>query len=360
MKRINQKELDKFYKKNIVYLKRFYRNIGDNVDDSFDRIKISVEKKVLDIKNFSNYTYNKYFIPNVEKETVNKTIKIQDINKEVILVLSGGGARGSAHIGVLKYILENGLQVKAIVGTSVGSIIGGLYASGYSPYEIDDIFQKEKSNFLKLEKSGLKTIKKRTKIYKNIIKKYFKKNLEDCEIPLFVNVADVKNSQRVIYEKGDMYHIVKASSAIPFYFEPEKYDDKILYDGGVSDNFCVDMAHKINEDKNYSIIISDVSAATDETSNIKTSNFFFKLSKDFVENIDLIGNKHFPVRNEKDILSLINNMLYMLQQRETLGPEIQGGEIIITPHLKKMGMLQFSKHDFAFKEGYNRASKVLL
>lgn len=133
-------------------------------------------------------------------------------------------------------------------------------------------------------------------------------------------------------------------------------------DGGVNDNYCVDVARIINKN-NFSgklkIIISDVSAATDITSSIIASNFFLNLSKEFTETIKFIGWEKYPVRDKEDALSIINNLLFLLKKRGGLAPDVVENEFIITPMLEKMSVFDFKKYVWAYGKGVETAQMVL-
>ncbi|MCB4797982.1 patatin-like phospholipase family protein [Neotamlana laminarinivorans] len=208
---------------------------------------------------------------------VSVSAKAQDNNIEktepkVGLVLSGGGAKGLAHIGVLKVIDSLGVKIDYIAGTSMGAVIGSLYASGYSGNQLDSIFKSvDFDNILNdnLPRKA-KTLHERNNAERYAIKlpfNEFKINLPSalskghntynllsqlmlplCEtkdfkalpIPFFCIATDVEKGTPVVLEKGDLPLSVLASSALPSVFKPVFINNKMLIDGGVVNNYPID------------------------------------------------------------------------------------------------------------------------
>lgn len=151
--------------------------------------------------------------------------------KTIGLVLSGGGARGIAHIGVLRALEELGFKPDVISGTSAGAAIGAFYAAGYSPGQIEEIILNNKFfHFLDLawNSSGLLSAHSNEKMFRKYLdNKYF----QDLNIPLYVSATDLLSAETVIFSTGDVVDAVLASSAIPMIFEPVKYKKYLLIDG---------------------------------------------------------------------------------------------------------------------------------
>jgi NTE family protein len=155
------------------------------------------------------------------------------------IVLSGGGARGYAHLGVLQAINEVGIFPDVISGTSAGALVGVLYADGYSPYEILSMMNwASRFDFMRpaLPREGLLQINAITKILKSSL---HVKTFEELKIPLFVSATDLNNGMAVYFSKGDLFDPVIASASIPVLFQPVKIDDISYVDGGVLDNMPI-------------------------------------------------------------------------------------------------------------------------
>ena len=162
-----------------------------------------------------------------------------EVKKEINLVLSGGGARGFAHIGVLKALNDHGIYPKAISGTSMGAIIGVLYAAGLSPDDI--ITQIEKLKFYNLLTSFGKIRKRSLHILYPIIKKAIGINrFDQLNIPLHIAVTNVNHGRGEIITKGDCIHASLASASIPIIFRSYSNNRMNYVDGGLLNNFPID------------------------------------------------------------------------------------------------------------------------
>lgn len=155
------------------------------------------------------------------------------------LVLSGGAARGLAHLGVVKALYEHDIKIGCIAGTSAGSIAGAFLADGFDPEELLEIFLEKKIyEFLGITfgKMGLLKIKG--------IKEVLEKNLnaktfEDLKIPFFVACTNLNSGEIEYFSKGDLIEKVLASSSIPVLFAPVKINGSLYSDGGILDNLPV-------------------------------------------------------------------------------------------------------------------------
>jgi NTE family protein len=178
------------------------------------------------------------------------------IRKKLGIVLMGGGARGLAHIGVLESLKENGINFDLVCGTSMGGIIGGLFAYGYSPEEIRKMalnfdytksLRIPKTSFLKnlnnlFEIIFLSTYSrifekededKVEEILKEIVNDVL---IENLKIKFFCTAVDLISGKEVIFDKGPLYKALRATMSYPFIFKPLNYNKMLLIDGGVLDN----------------------------------------------------------------------------------------------------------------------------
>ncbi|MCX6287256.1 MAG: patatin-like phospholipase family protein [Bacteroidetes bacterium] len=200
-------------------------------------------------------------------------------SQKVAVILSGGASKGGAHIGVLRALEEQHIPISYIAGTSVGAIIGGLYASGYTPDEIETLisseeFQRNASGLMydeyvyyyRREESNASWIsldinpkKKITSSLPTSLKSPFMIDFRFMEIfappnaaaggdfdKLFVPfrcvVADIDSSSAVIIKKGDLGSAIRASMSIPFVYNPVILNNKVMYDGGMYNNFPTNVA----------------------------------------------------------------------------------------------------------------------
>ncbi|MEQ3665408.1 patatin-like phospholipase family protein [Olleya sp.] len=159
------------------------------------------------------------------------------MNPTIGIALSGGGIRGMAHLGILQYLYEIGIQPSVISGTSAGSLAGVFLAAGFEPKEIVEIGKAE--NFfnrssLELKSGGLFN----THIFERILNKYIPHDdFEKLNIPMYVTATNLVNAELVVFNKGSIATAVKASCAVPLVFKPVHYKDAYLCDGGILNNF---------------------------------------------------------------------------------------------------------------------------
>lgn len=152
------------------------------------------------------------------------------------IVLSGGGSRGIAHLGVLKALEELEIKITAISGSSSGAIIGALYGSGYTPDEILQIVLDIK--FLRILRPAI-SIRGLLKMdgLEAIYFKYIKVNsFESLKTPLIVTATDLQSGKTTYFSKGELIRPLMASSCVPVIFEPVSYQDRLYVDGGLINN----------------------------------------------------------------------------------------------------------------------------
>lgn len=171
------------------------------------------------------------------------------------LVLSGGGTRGFAHLGVIAALYENGIKPEVISGTSAGAIAGAFIAAGKNPNDIRNMLKTGsffKYSKLQLPKNGLMKLDGLKELFHREI---LVKNLEELEIPLFVTVSNL-NSGAVEYRNtGLLDETVLASSSIPILFAPVQINGNLFVDGGLLDNIPVEPI----KDDCEEIIVSNIS-----------------------------------------------------------------------------------------------------
>lgn len=214
----------------------------------------------------------------------------ENTNKPKIgLVLSGGGAKGFAHIGVLKVLEKEGVKIDYIGGTSMGAVVGGLYASGYSASQIDSIFKN--TNFDELLKDYIPRDSKsfyekhNDELYPvsllfnkfnigvpialskgmynyNLLTKLtdpvkYIRDFNKLPIPFVCISTDLETGKEVIFHEGYLPQAMLASSAFPTLFSPVEINGKLLVDGGVSNNYPVDEVRKMGADIIIGVDVQD-------------------------------------------------------------------------------------------------------
>jgi len=266
------------------------------------------------------------------------------VEPKISLVLGGGGSRGGAHIGVLKVLEEEGIHIDYIVGTSVGSLVGALYAGGLTPKEIEDLALKGtikkiyKTRFpvfrtlllpftklvYKIRKKGYYAglygdFKLRNYINNTIIEK--QGNLK-TKIPFNAVSVDLISGDRVILDIDDIGLAVQASTAIPGLRKPIRYEDKLLVDGGVIDNVPVEEACKMHSDI---IIIVDIDPSTEICSYADFSTYEKVLTRAF--NINLIAQSEEKLKWADVVITpKVLNIVVLDFNKDTLLGAIKAGE----------------------------------
>ena len=147
--------------------------------------------------------------------------------------LSGGGARGFAHVGVLRAFEERGIKPDVLAGTSAGSIVAALYADGYAPQHIIKLFSELNVRELVDVTLPRNSLLKFDKFVHFLESKFHAKCIEDLQIPTLITVTDFDHGKSVFFDKGDLPIRVAASCAIPIVFAPIEIDGIHYVDGGV-------------------------------------------------------------------------------------------------------------------------------
>jgi len=199
---------------------------------------------------------------------------------KIALVLGGGGARGLAHIGVMKVLREENVPIDMVVGTSVGALIGAVYCAGEPLYKIermgetihwDDLTDLSNTSFIKLLIS--EHLLSTDKIEKYLNEKIGKKDFSELKIPFACVATDLVTGERIVFREGEVAPAARASSTIPGLFDPVQYRHRYLVDGGLYDNIPTDVAKLMGAD-----IIIAVSVSADFTKN-NVSNVFMILTQ---------------------------------------------------------------------------------
>ncbi len=214
------------------------------------------------------------------------------------LVLSGGGARGFAHLGVIQALHENGIYPDIISGTSAGAIIGAMIASGHTPEECLHFFLGKKIlHFaqLTMSKKGIMILNGMEEKLREFLQV---KTFEDLKIPLVITASDFMNATPVHFEHGELLPCVIASSSIPVVFTPRMIDHVEYVDGGVFMNLPVRPIRKRCE-KIIAVEINSIDTSEKITNMIGMAIRSFHLGLDRNTDID---------RNMCDIFIAPQNM----------------------------------------------------
>ncbi|MFN3871219.1 MAG: patatin-like phospholipase family protein [Aquificaceae bacterium] len=158
----------------------------------------------------------------------------------VNLVLSGGAARGIAHIGVIKALQELGFEISAVSGVSAGALVATFYCDGYTPQEMLKIVKsKDWLKYLRptFPKLGFISLKEAGKF---LSKSISFQHIEESKKKLFIGAVDIKTGKTLYFDKGSLIPILLGSCALPGIFEPVRYKEYLLVDGGLTNNLPVE------------------------------------------------------------------------------------------------------------------------
>ena len=251
--------------------------------------------------------------------------------KKVGLVLSGGGAKGMAHIGAIKIIEEAGIPIDYVVGTSMGSIIGGLYSIGYTPEQMDSMVRKQDWTFLLSDQILRKdmNMQERDADEKYVISVPFSKtsiqdlagglikgqnisnlfseltmgyhdslNFNKLPIPFACVSENIVKGEEYVFHDGVLSTAMRASMAIPGVFTPVRLDSMVLVDGGVVNNYPVNVAKQMG---------ADVIIGVDVQSALRTANEMENAGAILGQLIDLMGQDNYLNNlKETDVLIKVN------------------------------------------------------
>ena len=286
------------------------------------------------------------------------------MKQPISLVLSGGAARGLAHIGVIEELEKQGFEIKSIAGNSMGAYIAAMYALGslneykkwVSTLDKVDIFKLIDFTF---SSQGLI---KGDRVF-NKMKTFFPdKNIEDLKIPFAAVAADITNMKEVVFTKGSLYDAVRASVAIPTVFTPAKKDNALLVDGGVVNPIPLNRVKRTEGD---TLIASYVNA------NIPYDKPLINHEKEEIKN-SIYRNKIIEFRNRlNEILpknskeklnyfSLLNKSTGMLtHQLSMMHIEKYKPDLLINISRHSAGTFDFFKAEELIEVGKLSASKSI-
>ena len=281
---------------------------------------------------------------------------------KVGLVLSGGAARGLAHIGVLKALEEQGIKIDAIAGTSMGAVVGGLYASGYKIDELEklalnidwqqalsdappredvpfrrkqddrDFLVKQKLSFRDDGSLGLPLGVIQGQNLALLLESLLAhtsdtRDFDKLPIPFRAVATDIANGEKVVFRKGHLPQVIRASMSIPAVFAPVELDGRLLVDGGMTDNIPLDVAREMGVD--VAIVVD-------------------------------IGT---PLRNSKQlttVVDVLNQSITLMTRRnsEEQLAALKPSDVLIQPALAAFGVTDFGKAQDMIDAGY-RATRIL-
>lgn len=248
------------------------------------------------------------------------------LRPKVALVLGGGAARGFAHIGVIRVLEREKIPVDIIVGTSVGSLIGALYAQEANSFELEwTAFTLEKDDLLDyaLLSATMGPIKG-DRLEAFVTKKIPVTNIENLRIPFAAVATDLNRGTRVVLDRGPLARAIRASCAIPGIFQPVEYRGRLLVDGGAIDNLPVAVAREKG---------ADIVIAVDISQNVT----------------------NFNITNLFDVTLQAVNIMFA----ENVTQRRRDADVLVSPAVGNVAMLDFTQKKRLVQAGIDAAEQSL-
>ncbi len=304
---------------------------------------------------------------------------MRKVNKSIALVLGGGGARGLAHIGVIRWLEDRAVPMDAIVGTSIGALIGGLYASGTSVADMEAVLRKtDKLTVAKILRPGFSSS---GIIDNDRVRKFLKSfvgetTIERLPIPFRAVATDLISGEEFVFDKGPLAEAILASIAIPALFMPVYHNGRYLVDGGLSNPLPVSIAQRMSA---APIVAVNVTPSPECVSRLiqngkrRTKKHLEKLVPAWLSDVLTERGLPFPKTDLKAatdgrktpsfqsptlvqvILQSISISTYNLivQRLRQAKPGI-----LISPKVEEFGILEFHKGMVIVQRGYDAADKT--
>ena len=251
-------------------------------------------------------------------------------SKNINLVLSGGGARGIAHIGVIEELEQQGYIIKSISGTSMGALVGAVYALGKMEEFKQWLYTLGKYEVFKLMDFTLSNqgFIKGDKIFDKMGEFISDSRLEQLSIPLAISATNISLNKEVVFETGSIFDAVRASISIPNVFTPVEIDNDVIIDGGIVNNLPISNIKRFENDL---LVVVDVNQTHVSDSNVKLGYF--------------------------DILN--KSMLLLMERVTELTVEKYNPDIVIKVDGESAGLLDFHKAKQMVELGINETVKCL-
>lgn len=243
---------------------------------------------------------------------------------KIAVVLGAGASKGFAHIGVLKVLESHRVPIHMVVGTSVGSFVGSLYAYGYTPYDLQNIalgIQKDDVADYTLPDNGFV---KGEKLENYINQKVNHTTLDKLKIPFYAVATNIQTGEEMVFGRGNTGRAVRASCAIPGIFNPVAIAESIYVDGGVVSPVAVDTARRFG---------ADVVIAVNISSRINTA-----APSGTVESI-------------MQAIDIMHNRMATIQ--------LKSADVVIQPRVGHIGAGDFTRRHEAIMEGEKAASEAM-
>jgi NTE family protein len=286
------------------------------------------------------------------------------MGKKIALVLSGGGARGLAHIGVIEELEKREMEISSIAGTSMGALVGGVYAYGKLEEFKNWMYTLDKRKVFSLVDFTLSTsgLVKGDRVLKAMKEFIPDKNIEELGIDFSATAADITNHKELVYRSGSLYKAIRASIAIPTVITPVLEEGKVIVDGGVMNNLPVKNVTRNEGDMLIAVYVNanvPVSKPKDSRmeNKAKQSGYRKKISEFYEYLHELVPES----KTEKmGFFNLIENTITsMTYQQVQLTLENHPPDMLVEVSRDICGTYDFYKAEEVVEAGRREARKVL-
>jgi NTE family protein len=286
------------------------------------------------------------------------------MNKKVALVLSGGGARGIAHIGVIEELKKRGYEIASIAGTSMGAVVGGMYAAGKLEEYKEWMCSLDKKKVFSLVDFTFSAdgIVKGDKVL-NAIKEFVPDtNIEDLKVTFSATAADIENHKEIVYRSGSLYEAIRASIAIPIVITPVIKDNAIIVDGGVVNNLPISNVKRNKGDLLVAVYVNanvpPIKLQISKKEQKEKKSVYLKKINEFYEQLNIISPK--PKKEKIGYFTLIDKTIVSASlQMVQLTIEKNPPDILVNISRDICGTYDFYRAEELVEIGRQSAIKTL-
>ncbi len=276
--------------------------------------------------------------------------------KKVALVLASGGAKGFAHIGAIEALEECGYEITSIAGTSMGSLIGGLYAAGGLDKVKEWLFDLTRSKVFGLVDFTLSShaLLKGDRLMEALQDRVPDCRIEDLAIPFCAVATELKQGQEFVFSSGSLYNAIRASISIPMVFRPVEMEEKLLIDGGITNGLPLDRVVRTEGDMLVAVNLEDYkwSGEEERTKDPKQkSSPFGLLSRKLRNGLNALSNNY---------ISMTYDTLSILMKRNTeMALRLTPPDIYLNVELGEYDSYDYDEAEAIARLGYDQMLALL-
>ncbi len=289
---------------------------------------------------------------------------LTEMKRKIALVLSGGGARGIAHIGVIEELEKRGYEIASIAGTSMGALVGGMYAAGKLEEYKKWMCSLDKKKVFSLVDFTFSAdgIVKGDKVLKAIREFVPDTNIEELNIDYSATAADIENHREIVYRTGSLYEAIRASIAIPIVITPVFKDGSVVVDGGVVNNLPISNVKRNKGDLLVAVYVNanvpPVKLNISKKEEKEKKSVYLKKLNEFYEQLNIISPK--PKKEKIGYFTLIDKTIVSASlQLVQLAIEKNPPDILVNISRDTCGTYDFYRAEELVEIGHIEAQKCI-